>query len=193
MSQDFRLHIERDPAAESPREWDTVGTIVARHTRYQLGDQDAPAIAWDELSGWYEVEEHLAEEHGAIAVLPVYLYDHSGLALSTTPFSCPWDSGRVGAIYATAKSVAITLGQDASREQILRALREEVSLFDSYVSGDVWGFVICDRFGNVLDSCGGFFDRQEAEEEGKRALAAHAASAPRPCVQPAPTCIAGRP
>ena len=33
-------------------------------------------------------------------MLPLYLYDHSGITMNTTGFSCPWDSGQVGWIYA---------------------------------------------------------------------------------------------
>ena len=33
-------------------------------------------------------------------ILPLYLYDHSGITISTGPFSCPWDSGQVGWIKA---------------------------------------------------------------------------------------------
>lgn len=34
-------------------------------------------------------------------ILPLYLYDHSGITMSTSVFSCPWDSGQVGWIYAS--------------------------------------------------------------------------------------------
>jgi len=34
-------------------------------------------------------------------ILPLFLYDHSGITMSTGPFSCPWDSGQVGWIYAS--------------------------------------------------------------------------------------------
>ena len=34
--------------------------------------------------------------------LPLYLYDHGGITMSTNPFSCPWDDGgQVGWIYAS--------------------------------------------------------------------------------------------
>lgn len=33
-------------------------------------------------------------------ILPLYLYDHGGITMSTGPFSCPWDSGQLGWIYA---------------------------------------------------------------------------------------------
>lgn len=34
-------------------------------------------------------------------ILPLFLYDHSGITMSTSVFSCPWDSGQVGWIYAS--------------------------------------------------------------------------------------------
>ena len=34
--------------------------------------------------------------------LPLYLMDHSGLAMQTTSFNDPWDSGQVGWIYGFA-------------------------------------------------------------------------------------------
>ena len=36
---------------------------------------------------------------GYYTILPLYLYDHSGLSMNTSGFSCPWDSGQVGWIY----------------------------------------------------------------------------------------------
>ncbi len=36
-------------------------------------------------------------------ILPLYLYDHGGITMSTGPFSCRWDSGQVGWIYAEKK------------------------------------------------------------------------------------------
>lgn len=34
-------------------------------------------------------------------ILPLYLYDHSGLTMNTSGFSCRWDSGQVGWIYCS--------------------------------------------------------------------------------------------
>lgn len=38
-------------------------------------------------------------------ILPLYLYDHSGITMSTGSFSCPWDSGQVGWIYVSKEKV----------------------------------------------------------------------------------------
>ena len=32
-----------------------------------------------------------------------FIYDHSGITMNTTGFSCPWDSGQVGWIYCSKK------------------------------------------------------------------------------------------
>lgn len=34
-------------------------------------------------------------------ILPLYLYDHSGITMNTCGFTCKWDSGQVGWIYCT--------------------------------------------------------------------------------------------
>jgi hypothetical protein len=188
----YKLRVEQDDDPMSPREWDNVGTIVAEHRRYNLSDEGAPRIDWADFSGWDEVEQHLKDECGAIAVLPVYLYDHSGLAISTSPFGCPWDSGRVGAIYATAERVVNMLGTDVDEEAILQALRGEVTDYDQCLRGDIWCFVIEDGHGNVVDSCGGFYGREDATENGEAALRYCIENAPKPCAQPAPACIRGK-
>ena len=33
-------------------------------------------------------------------ILPLYLFDHSGITMNTTGFNCRWDSGVVGWVYA---------------------------------------------------------------------------------------------
>lgn len=43
-------------------------------------------------------------------VLPLYLYDHSGITMNTTGFSCPWDSGQVGWIYASKEDALKEFG-----------------------------------------------------------------------------------
>ena len=50
-----------------------------------------------------EVNElyYLVRATDQYVILPLYLYDHSGITISTRPFSCPWDSGQVGWIYAS--------------------------------------------------------------------------------------------
>ena len=184
----YKLTIRRDDDPVSPREWDNVGTIVSAHRRYNLADSGAPSIDRHDFDSWEDVDRYLRDECGAVAVLPVYLYDHGAWAISAEPFSCPWDSGRVGAIYATADSVEEILGASATDDDVRRVLRDEISTYDQYIRGDIWCFVVEDRWGNVIESCGGFYGEEDATNEGEAALRYLIEHEPKPCAQKAPAC-----
>jgi hypothetical protein len=82
---------------DSPRSWDNLGTMVCAHRSCDLPQESGYTT---DSAGYEELMASLSSSKrcGCI-VLPVYMYDHSGTALSTTPFSCRWDSGQVGYIY----------------------------------------------------------------------------------------------
>lgn len=91
--------------------------------------------------------------------LPLYLYDHSGITMSTGKFSCPWDSGQVGFIYCPLEkakkefpSFKIGTGWDAQsddiryagktlRQAVAECLEAEVKNYDAYLTGQVVGYV----------------------------------------------------
>lgn len=119
-------------------------------------------------------------EENDVLMLPLYLYDHSGLTMSTSNFNCRWDSGQVGWIYATGPQIEKEYG-DRSPESIERAktlLLGEVETYDQYLRGDVFGINI-ETFVNTgsvdepeweqaeIDSCWGYFGYKYAEEELK--------------------------
>jgi hypothetical protein len=85
----YTIEIYQDDCGESPREWDNLGEMICFHKRYDLGDRHSYTVHQaNELAGKREM-----------IVVPLYLYDHSGITMSTSPFSCPWDSGQVGYIW----------------------------------------------------------------------------------------------
>jgi hypothetical protein len=90
--------------------------------------------------------------------LPLYLYDHSGISMSTGSFSCPWDSGCVGVIVCHRDTVKKEFDGDEDRAR--KALEAEVEVYDQYLRGDVYGFIVEMFDGkdwNEIDSCWGFF------------------------------------
>lgn len=92
--------VVHDEDAPNPRkEFDCFGKMVCFHRRYDLGDKHD--LKAEDFNGWDELEAYLKEDLKAAVVLPLYLYDHSGITINTTGFSCPWDSGQVGFTYAT--------------------------------------------------------------------------------------------
>ena len=96
---------------------------------------------------WDTVSHHCA-------IVPVFMYEHSGVALSTGGFSCPWDSGQVGYIYYTNKQVGEFFAGDRGAAE--RALEMECQAYGWYINGDVQGYTVEDDDGEVVDSCWGF-------------------------------------
>lgn len=166
----MKLRIIQDEDPSSPREWDNLGTMVCWHTCYNLGDKHEFKEPGDFRIWWYE---HNTDGKGVL--LPLYLYDHSGITIATKPFSCPWDSGQVGYIYVLPDKLKKEFGSAeflpaATKAKAEDILRQEVSTYDQFLRGDVWGYIVEDEDGNHLDSCWGFFGRDYAEQQGQEAL-----------------------
>lgn len=161
------LTISQDTDAESPREWgSSLGTMVCWSKRYTLGDKHNFADSAD-----------LMNSVDIAISLPLYLYDHSGITMSTKPFSCSWDSGQVGWIYVTKEKIKEEYGVKKITkkilEQVTKVLISEVQNYDQYLTGDVWYYKIEDEDGEVIDSCGGFYGSDYAEKEAKEQLEWH--------------------
>lgn len=106
-------------------------------------------------------------------ILPLYLYDHSGLSMNTGGFHCPWDSGQVGYIFVSHEKAKKEWAADADP---LKGLRQEVETYNDYLTGQVFGYVIKDADGSDLgilgDSCWGYYGNDYCIEEAK-AVAEH--------------------
>lgn len=160
MRNGLRVSLYHDEDATSPRENDNLCTMVCKHRRYALGDKGAAEPPED-----------------ALAVLPLYLYDHSGLSISTGAFADRFDSGLLGFAYVT-KARAETMGcvgtytyegvtKTWDREAYEDTIRGEVANYDDYLRGNNYGYVVETPEGEHLDSCWGFtgdldYVRQEA-------------------------------
>src|SRR5580692_11428356 len=113
VPQKVTIKILPDNDAVSPRTWHNLGTMACWHTRYNLGD----------IQPKQSSEEWLADNapKGSV-VLPLYLYDHGGITMSTGPFLCPWDSGQVGYIVATPEAIR----KEFSCKRIGKVIRAKV-------------------------------------------------------------------
>ena len=149
--------INYDEYGESPREWDNLGTMVCFHRRYTLGDPHKHSIKSDDYDTWSEMIEENTEE-GDIT-LPLYLYDHSGLSISTGAFSCSWDSGVIGYITVSKETIIKEYGNDSpeQREKIIGYLKGEVETYDQFLRGEVFSYSVHTPDGECIDGCGGFF------------------------------------
>ena len=84
----YTINIIQDEEARNPREdfEESYSKMICFHNRYDLGDKHS--YTKEELTTMIKSGDYI--------YLPLYLYDHSGITMNTTGFSCQWDSGQVG-------------------------------------------------------------------------------------------------
>jgi len=188
--QGITVNIYPDEDPHNPRDDDGwLGEMVCFHGRYNLGDKDA-SRRYDphDYSGWDALEETVVGKRDI--ALPLYLYDHSGLRMKVGPFQgllpqghAEFDSGQVGWIVARPDAIRQQFGvgwrrdreaQQQLTEKVCKRLASEVEVYDSYISGDCYGYVLVDQEGNTLDSCFGYIGIKDVRAEAKQA-AEHAA------------------
>ena len=139
----FRIKVGReDGDFHDPRDWDNLGKMVCFHRNYSLADNHS--LSSNMFCSWDEMENYLTKEYKAEVILPLYLYDHSGITMNTTGFDCRWDSGQVGFIYATREDILNEYGgkkiTKTLREKVEEVLLSEVEVNDQYITGDVYYF-----------------------------------------------------
>lgn len=158
----YKVVVSYDPDPQSPREWDNIGTVV-------IHNRSGYAFA-DETADMHELLN--LESDKSLICLPIYLYDHSGITINTTGFSCPWDSGQVGVIYCTKADAIREFGNKVCtakvRDKALKVLKAEIEELDQYIQGDVYGYQVFDPSGEVVDSCWGYYgDADYCLQEGE--------------------------
>jgi hypothetical protein len=171
----YTIKIIADENPESPREWDNLGKMICFHKRHRLGDKTD--LKSGDFNGWSELAEHLIREHGGV-LLALYLYDHSGLRISTGSFHgraqhAAWDSGQIGFIHASRAALlaeySVKRLTKAIVDKALKVLEGEVETYDQYLRGDVYGYVIEDADGEEIEdgSCWGFYGQEYCESEAR--------------------------
>ena len=173
----YDVKVEQDTDCENPRtSWDNVTTMVCFHKRYNLGDKHE--YKSDNFNSWDELKTQIEEDHNVFMIKPLYLYDHSGITISTSDFNDRWDSGMIGFIFIEEKNWIKMMGEDMDRseERLQRIIDSDVETFDSYLRGDVyryevWEVETCslghdhERF---IEGCGGYYDEEDCRNEGER-------------------------
>jgi len=175
MTQQYKeieVVLEQDYDTGSPRTWYTLGTFVAFHKRENHGDTDH-GYRSDDYESWDDLLSSLEKEHGPLIYHNVYMYSHSGSTVSTTPFSCTWDSGQLGIIFVSRKQVREEYGwpriTKTREEQILNYLDGEIRTYDQWLQGDVWSYNI-----EALDaSCSEFYGAAAAMGEARDIIDGH--------------------
>ena len=169
----YKVTVEIDEFADNPRNWDNLGKWVCAHKRYTLPNEIK--FDFNTFNSWEEVEAALSKRFDY--VIPLYMYDHSSLSFNLGGLSPywqhgRWDGGQVGCVVANKSDIRrlfqvkkITKSIEA---RALDVLRGEVEDYDQYSNGNVYMVQITDPVDDeLIDTCGGFYDVDEAFESGK--------------------------
>jgi len=168
---------------DSPRNWDNLGTIAYKHSRYNLGEEEiSDPIEWlmektdiseetiyrlinaGKLPTFYceETKNYLESKFEKDFIfLKLYIYDHSGITISTSSFNCRWDSGQFGYVYVSKEDVrkeySVKRISPNLLEKVEYILNAEIVTFDQYITGEVYGFRLFDENNEEINSCWGFY------------------------------------
>ncbi len=181
--REFSLHIERDEWAKSPRDWDNLTKMVCFNRNYKLGD-NGHGYDFRYLDSWDDLENTLRSNENVVSLEPLYLYDHSGISISTSR-QCTWDSSMVGFIYVTKDELVANNFKWSGKDKVpldnpyiddngevtdegFEAAKSwidsELKTYDQYLTGDVYRYVIRDEDDECIDSCSGYFGDDSIEE-----------------------------
>ena len=104
------------------------------------------AKLWAHLNVWY-------------ITVPVFMYEHSGISISTTPFSCSWDSGSVGFGYVSKEKIRtefqITRITPTRYREAVNGLTAQVEYFDNIIQGNCYQWAV-EVDGEGVESCAGY-------------------------------------
>lgn len=160
----YTINIEYEECPDSPREWDDLSTIYSNHKHYSPDNHDIDEILDEE--GYLNMD-------GKVGLM-VWLFEHTQCRFSTSeigdsnPFGdgmyARFDSGPFGVIAMPIEKAKHEWGEDWEKmaKQYMKGCIEE---YDAYANGQVYAYEIIAKNGEIVDSCGGYYDTDEAMAE----------------------------
>ena len=180
----LRLVIEQDEFTEDPRSWDNLGTMLCCHRDYRLGDCNTNRETEEQLAKicrkYGKSDEEIDEmtfaeeiqfilEQDDICGLPLWLYDHSGISISTRR-QCPWDSSFVGLIFVEKDSYLAQMGLKEDIYWKVRAektLESEIEIYSDFLEGNVYQWTLYEPTIIITQSMDGKELSRKIDEEGE--------------------------
>lgn len=153
-----------DDCPENPRDVSDNACIMGCfHSRHNLENNTKFP---NTPEGLKEFLDFLANNEDRLFKVHLYIYDHSGITISTKPFNDSWDSYFVGFAYVRKDKFLKEFGYDEwnkeAEERATAVINSEVEEYDHYIKGEVYGYEIR-KVGEeeVLESCWGFIGDDE--------------------------------
>ena len=166
-----RLSIYHDDCPESPREWSNLGYFITKDSNYLSPDKheqleeivistgDDAKDAEDHMD---RIKEEVLEimDEKVLAIYPVVKYEHSGVCYSLG-IKHGFDYSNNGFYIVTDESIK-ECGTEI--QDLERVISQEIKTYNSYANGEVYGFTLYDKDGEVEDSCSGFYSLEDVRD-----------------------------
>jgi len=169
-----RLEIYHDNDAESPREWDgnsgyfiTVDSKAYSPDKHEYleriiretGDEAENQAGHIKMIK-KAVEDELSEGK-VLAIYPITKYEHSGVVYKLGNIS-GFDYSNNGFYIITDKTQKDSGVKKKDFEKVIKA---ELSLYNDWISGEIYGFNLYDENGEEVDSRSGFYGIEDIRED----------------------------
>lgn len=154
----WELKISYDEFTDSPREWDNLGQIcVSKSCRYCNNEyEDTDSLSW-----YKESDDLNTLERKGYIVLPLSVYDHSGVSIYIGGKCDAWDSSRIGWYIVSREKIrkeySVKRISPKLLEKVKNIMVNEIKTFNAYINGEVYEYSLLHN-GDEVDSCGGFYD-----------------------------------
>lgn len=166
------IRYDEDPPM-SPREWTNLGYFITKDSRYNSPDNHPELLAiiaetGDEANNQAEhikmIKSAVASRLGdrVVAIYPICKYEHSGVAYhrGTTH---GFDYSNNGFYIITEKTLK-EIGARNDKKSFERFIDNELEVYNKFVNGEMFYYLLYDEAGKLIDSCGGFFSLDEIKE-----------------------------
>jgi hypothetical protein len=146
----YTLKVFHDEDAEAPQEKDSEPDVFLACPSNRYFEPVIPKRAG---SSFEAIDRDEYEE------FPLYAYIHSGvwLYMDTNESPCAWDSGRIGSVFVKR--------DDESPNKRADVAADWVKYWNSYLSGERYGYQLEGPDGDRIDSCLGFDDLEYMKGE----------------------------
>lgn len=159
-----KLVIEYDNYSSSPRSWSNLGYFITADNRQNSPDDNQEFIkilkeTGNEANNQAEHIEMIKSriesetDEKVLKIYPICKYEHGGVSYKLGT-EHGFDYSNNGFYIITDKTQK-ELG--TSSEDFEKVIKQELDVYNSWVNGDVYSFILYDDNGDIVDSCGGFY------------------------------------
>lgn len=168
ITQEPRLVIRYDQDTESPREWSNLGYFITQDWDYNSPDKNEELqaviraggeVAGDNLEHVKYIKKHYYPEK-ILAIYSIVKYEHSGVSYSRG-VKHGFDYSNNG-FYVITDKTQKEVG--TKRKDWERVIDQELEVYNQWANGEVYQFTLYDEAGELIDSCGGFYDLESIRE-----------------------------